>query len=396
MIDRASHGSEQGRLDALAAYDVIGAGSADPTIADLTALCELGATVAGVPTATVNLIDERFQHRVAAFGTDPTPCLRDEAMCETTLAGGEDVVLGDAGADPRFAGSPWVDGRLGRIRLYCSVVLRSPDGHALGTLCVFDERPHDLTPDQVRGVRLLAGQVVDALELRLRSAQLARGQAELSRSQDRLTSFAGQLSHDLKGPITAILGFAELLAELDMIADDGTASDYVARCVSAARRMQATIDELLAFARVGAADVRQRVPLDAVVPDALADLRELADAAQVSWSGPDLLGDPGQLRALLRHLLSNAITYRGERPCVVRVTSERLAQGVVLRVTDNGPGIAESSRDEVVRPLVRLRTEVPGAGLGLAVCARIAAAHRGSLRIGETEGGGTTVTVVLP
>jgi signal transduction histidine kinase len=70
--------------------------------------------------------------------------------------------------------------------------------------------------------------------------------------------------------------------------------------------------------------------------------------------------------------------------------------GVLLRVSDNGPGIPPESRNAVVRPLVRLRTDVPGAGLGLAVCARIAAAHGGSLHVGETPGGGTTVTVDLP
>jgi signal transduction histidine kinase len=137
------------------------------------------------------------------------------------------------------------------------------------------------------------------------------------------------------------------------------------------------------------------VPLDDIIPAALAELGEPARSAQVSWSGPELVGDPGQLRALVKHLLANAINYRGEAPCVVSVTSERIDGDVVLRVSDNGPGIPPESRGRVVLPLVRLRTDVPGAGLGLAVCARIADAHGGSLRVEETPGGGTTVTVVL-
>jgi signal transduction histidine kinase len=388
--------AENARLAALAAYDVIGAGPSDPTITDLNALCELAAALLGVSSAVVNLLDERFQHQVAAYGVDPTPCLRDESMCQTTLAQGRDIVARDAAADERFATSPWVDGRLARIRFYCSTILRTPEGHALGTLCVFDETPRDASDEQVRRLQLLSRQVVDVLELRLRSRELSRTNRELSRSQDRLASFAGQISHDLKAPITAILGFTELLNDLDTINDDPTTKAYVGRCASAAARMLAMIDDLLAFARVGATHTPRPTPLDTVVPEALDDLGMLANDAEVTWSGPDVTADVSQLRALLRNLLSNAITYRGDGRATVAVTSERVAESMVLRVVDHGPGIPADSRDEVVRPLVRLRKDVPGAGLGLAVCSRIAVAHGGSLRLSETPGGGTTATVVLP
>jgi signal transduction histidine kinase len=344
----------------------------------------------------INLFDDRFQHQVAAWGADPRPCRREESMCQTTLAAGHDVVVRDASADPRFASSPWVDGRLAEIRFYCSCILRSPDGHAIGTLCLFDTVPRDPDEAQIRAVRLLTRRVVDVLELRLRSAQLEARNDELLRSQDRLASFAGQISHDLKAPITAILGFTELLGDMEVIANDASANGYVGRCASAAQRMLAMIDDLLAFARVGATHTPVPNALDTVVPEALADLGGLADVADVSWSGPDVTADPNALRALLRNLLSNAINYRGNDRARISVTTEQVAESLVLRVVDHGPGIPAESRDEVVRPLVRLRRDVPGAGLGLAVVARIAVAHGGSLRLSETAGGGTTATVVLP
>ena len=69
----------------------------------------------------------------------------------------------------------------------------------------------------------------------------------------------------------------------------------------------------------------------------------------------------------------------------------------VLRVIDNGPGIPPESREEVLRPLTRLRKDVPGAGLGLAVCARVMAAHGGSLAVGAPGGSGSrsTGTIVV-
>jgi signal transduction histidine kinase len=388
--------SESARLAALAAYDVLGAGPDDPTIVELTSVCELAATVLDVPSAVVNLFDDRFQHQVAAWGTDPSACRREESMCQTTLAAGHDIVLRDASTDPRFAASPWVDGRLARIRFYCSCILRTPAGTPIGTLCLFDTVPRDPDDAAIRAVRLLTRRVVDVLELRLRTAQLEARNHELVRSQDRLASFAGQISHDLKAPITAILGFTELLGDMEVIAGDPSARGYVGRCASAAQRMLAMIDDLLAFARVGATHAPAPTALDTVVPEALADLGGLADEADVTWSGPDVVADPGALRALLRNLLSNAITYRGEGPADISVTTERVAESMVLSVIDHGPGIPADSREEVLRPLVRLRKDVPGAGLGLAVVARIAAAHGGSLRLAETPGGGTTATVVLP
>jgi signal transduction histidine kinase len=395
-VARFSGASEEARLAALAAYDVIGVAANDPIIGDLNALCELAATLLGAPTAVVNLLDDRFQHQVAAYGLDPTPCLRDEAMCQTTLAEGQDIVVRDASDDPRFVSSPWVDGRISQIRMYCSTILRTPEGHAVGTVCVFDERPRDVTADQIRGLQSLGRQVVDVLELRLRTRQLEHSNAELSRSQDRLASFAGQVSHDLKAPITAILGFTELLNDLDIIIEDASATAYVGRCSSAARRMLGMIDDLLAFARVGATLTPGAVPLDSVMPEVVDELDVAATEATVTWSGADIVGDHAQLRALLRNLIGNAITYRGDAPASVQVVAERVAESMVLRVIDHGPGIPAASRDDVVRPLFRLRKDVPGAGLGLAVCVRIAAAHGGSLRLGDTPGGGTTVTIVLP
>jgi signal transduction histidine kinase len=136
--------------------------------------------------------------------------------------------------------------------------------------------------------------------------------------------------------------------------------------------------------------------LDTAVPEVLADLGGLVDDAEITWSGPDITADPTALRAVLRNLLSNALTYRGDGRSTVSVSTEQVAESMVLRVVDHGPGIAPDSREEVLRPLVRLRKDVPGAGLGLAVVARIAAAHGGSLRLVETPGGGTTAEIVLP
>lgn len=384
------------RAAILAAYDIVEAPPEDPTVSELTEICEVAAALLDVPSAVVNLFDERLQHGVAAWGAEPQATPAEDSLCLLSLTSEQNVVVDDAGADPRFADSPWVDGRIASVRFFCSLLLRTPDGLPIGALCAFDTVPRDVDSSRLHAVTLLAQRVVDVLELRLRTAQLAKRNEELTRSQDRLASFAGQISHDLKAPITAILGFTELLADMEAIADDPGASGFLARCTSAARRMLGMIDDLLAYARVGATHAAAPVALDAVMPEVLADLGALAAEADVSWSGPEVVADPTALRALLRNLINNSITYRGTGRATVAVLSEHVAESIVLRVVDHGPGIPAESRDEVLRPLVRLRKDIPGAGLGLAVAVRIAAAHGGSLRLSETPGGGITASVLLP
>ncbi len=261
---------------------------------------------------------------------------------------------------------------------------------------MFDLAPRAISPAQQRVLDVLAEQIVDVLELRLRTRQLQQAGAELAGSADRLAALVGTVSHDLKAPITAILGFTELLADMDEIAGDRAASDYVARCRSSARRMLAMINDLLAYARVGDELALVRTPLEPMVAEIVSDLGAAAADARVRAHGVDIVADRTQLRALMQNLIGNAVTYRSDRPCEIEVDSTRVGSDVVIRVVDNGSGIPADRRADVVRPMVRLRKEIPGSGIGLAVCARIVAAHGGTMRFEDAPGGGTAVIVTLP
>jgi signal transduction histidine kinase len=386
---------ERQRLAAVARYDIIDVDA--PERVDLAALCELAAQLAGVPNAVINLIDDRFQHQIATFGCEPTICSRSDSMCYVTILHGEDVAIPDAGRDERYRDSPWVDGRLGRVGFYTSTILRSPDGLAIGTLCVFDEEPRPVVDATRRALRIIAGQVIDVLELRTRGRQLQDAVAELSRSQEHLAAFAGQVSHDLKSPLTGILGFTELLRELPTVSDDPLALSYVERCYSSGQRMLETIEHLLGYARVGGMLRVRPVSLDEIMPEVLADLSAALDGAAVEWFGSDVPADPAQLRALLQNLVGNALAYRrADVPAHVVVAASEMPEAVQLHVVDNGTTIPPERRADALRPMQRLRKDVPGSGLGLATCARIAAAHGGTIALDESPGGGTTVIVTLP
>lgn len=237
-------------------------------------------------------------------------------------------------------------------------------------------------------------------EAQARAAQVAataRDLAELGRSQEQMAAFAGQVSHDLRNPLAAIVGFNEMLSAVPAIAADDTAASYVSRIASSSRRMMQTMNRLLDYAAVGGELHKRFVTPAEVMPAVLEDLQPVIAGAAVTWTGTGVTADPVQLRLLLQNLVGNALKYRHpDRVCAVAVSVSDIGGDVELSVVDNGIGIPAENRIEALRPFSRLNYELPGTGLGLATCARIVTAHGASIRIGDTHGGGTTVSIRFP
>jgi signal transduction histidine kinase len=328
-------------------------------------------------------------------------------MCTIAIVEPEPVMVPDARVDPRFAANPFVTGAIDTIRFYAASQLRAPDGHVLGTLCVFDNEVHELTREQRDGLDKLARMVVDILELHRHGRlvhdallRVERKSGELARSNAALQHFANQVSHDLKNPLTGILGFVAMLADMPPVAGDPDSRRCVDRALSSATRMWRMIEDVLSLAEVNGQPRLGQVSLGEIAGQVLEDLAaaiRTADATVTVQPLPSVLGDATQLRVLLQNLVGNAVKFRApDRPCRVVISGDADTETVRLRVADNGVGIAPQDRDRVLEMFTRLRTDVEGSGIGLATVQRIVEAHHATLSIGETAGGGTTVTVALP
>jgi signal transduction histidine kinase len=361
----------------------------DPPRPDLLALVEVAAQVAQVPMATINLITDTEQVQVATHGFDASVCRREDSMCNVVLHEGAPVVVPDASQDPRFRDNPFVTGVIGDVRFYATHQLRTPDGIVIGTLCVFDLVPRTLTDSQEHALVGLADRVVDLLELELRTR-------ELKRSNEQLAAFAGQVSHDLRNPLTAVTMSLQMIGEESGPDDDR--AFLVQRALGGAQRMQSLIDDLLAYARVGAE--LQRVPVDfaRVMSDVREDLAALLSSATViAGDLPTVTGDPVQLRAVLQNLVANAakFTRAGQAPHI-EVDGTRIKDGWRIEVCDRGPGIPEDQKDRVFQPLARIDEDVEGSGIGLSTCRRIIEAHGGRIGLSNAAYGGTCAWFELP
>lgn len=396
--------ADAARAAALDEYDVLGR----PPEPELEALVELAALVCGVPTAVINLIDETHQHQVAAFGIGPSICTRDDSMCDVTIQQQSPVVLADARLDPRFAQNPFVTGVIASLRFYASSQLRTPAGITIGTLCVFDEEERHLTPAQAGAVDALARQIVDILELRRRTAlleqsleELTLARAELNRSNDQLAAFAGQVSHDLRNPLTAVMGYVQELADLPSVAEDPEGSWLAERAGQSAARMYAQMTELLDYGHVGGRLGSEEVDLGRVaylVRDDLGDLVRAGGADLVIHTLPVVRGDENQLRSVLQNLISNALKFTLPGvPARVTVSARRGASGTRVEVADRGVGVPVGQAAGVFTLFERTgQVDVEGHGIGLATCRRVVEAHGGRIGLESRDGGGTVAWFELP
>lgn len=242
--------------------------------------------------------------------------------------------------------------------------------------------------------RLLAARRVTTLH-----GALADALAETRGSNERLAEFTGRVSHDLRNPLGSILGYVEL-GSMEAEKDPAGAAEYLEIAGHSARRMLSMVEELLTFASIGGSLVRSPLSLARLVNEVTADLSLNLNDAGAVVDGEDFQfeADESQMRVALQNLIQNAVAYR--RPGVpprIRILGHRSGAGAVVQVMDNGKGINAEDRRRVVEPLVRLHGDgdPPGSGLGLATCARIAAAHGGRLEISPSPSGGTTVSLYL-
>ena len=174
---------EQDRLRDLASYDLLDT----PAEAAFDDLVKLASLVTGTPTSLISLVDADRQWFKATLGTDLVQTPRAVSFCGHTILGGDVMVVPDAAADPRFADSPLVTAAP-HVRFYAGAPLVSPDGHALGALCVMDTAARSLSAEQAEALRMLGRQVVGQMRLRRAAAAVATAERFTRATLDALAT----------------------------------------------------------------------------------------------------------------------------------------------------------------------------------------------------------------
>jgi two-component system sensor histidine kinase KdpD len=286
-----------------------------------------------------------------------------------------------------------------------ALALRGVNGEQMATLLV----PAHLSADTEQRLRT---QVVPTLEALVAIAQRRDAMqadlvetAALRRSDDIKTALLRAVSHDLRSPLTAVVAAGHALGA-DSLTDQER-SELSTAVVEEGTRLAGLVDNLLALSRLQAGSATPRsdwVSIEDLVSAAAEGLRgdPLDVRVTVDPDVPEVRADAAQLERAFANLLENAGRYGGGSPVVVhaRRGGGPAGEGVLVSVTDQGPGIDAAEQERIFEPFYRGRNTGSlawtGSGLGLAIVKGFVEANGGSITVQSFPGQGTTFYVLLP
>ena len=232
--------------------------------------------------------------------------------------------------------------------------------------------------------------------------QLAAKVEELARSNCDLEQFAYVASHDLQEPLRMVASYTQLLAERYRGKLDSSADRYINYAVEGATRMQALLEDLLSFSRIGRNGVKP-APTDvsSAIDEVLKNLELPLKEHSVTITCnpmPTVLADRFQVVQLFQNLIGNAIKFRAKRNPCVTISAEKKDHEWLFSVFDNGIGIAADHRDLIFKIFQRLHTRVeyPGNGVGLAICKKIVEHNGGRIWVESELGQGSNFRFTFP
>jgi signal transduction histidine kinase/ActR/RegA family two-component response regulator len=398
-------------LRALGILDSLPETQFDEIVAFASALCE-------TPIALIGLIDETRQWYKARVGIEATETPREITFCTHALLQRELLVVPDATRDPRFADNPSVTD--GGVRFYAGAPLLSPDGYALGTLCVVDVHPRTLSPLQARGLALLSSQITRLLALRAKTAALeetnarlvereatiARDISEAKKVERIKNEFVATVSHELRTPLTSIRGALGLLEGGILGALDEATLEIVRIARTNSDRLIRLVNDMLDLQKIEAGKLElawREATVRSLVDTSVDSVRGMAEEAGVTirvGAIADLYVkvDVDRMVQVLTNLLSNAAKFspRGGEVVVRAVAAE---SRIRLEVVDRGPGIAPELLPRLFQKFQQLdasdKRAKGGTGLGLAISRAIVEELGGTIGVSSSAGEGSTFWIEI-
>ena len=244
-------------------------------------------------------------------------------------------------------------------------------------------------------------QIQNITERKNAQALLELQRFELARSNKELEQFAYVASHDLQEPLRMVASFCQLLEKKYNDQIDTKGKEYIHFAVDGAKRMQALVDALLSYAKVGKKDVEiNPVDLNQIIRTIKHDLdaKIKENSATISAEHlPVIMANDIQMHQLFQNLITNALKFKSDRPPVIEIKAQKIKKGWEFSVSDNGIGIEEQFFLKMFVIFQRLheRGKYPGTGIGLALCKKIVENFGGKISVASTVGVGTTFHFTL-
>ena len=325
----------------------------------------------------------------------------ETTLCRESRLAGDAIVIDEASLDPVYRNhhTPRIYG----IESYVSVPIVRKDGSYFGNLCAIDPKPARVSDPKTLGtIKLFAELIAVQLQSEDRAVASESALIDARHAAELREHFIAVLGHDLRNPVAAVAGAAELLLRQQPVPDQ-TRIGKVLR--ASAKRMSGLIDDVLDFARgrLGSGigiSVTHVEDLATALRDVVEELRT-ANPGRVVQDSIEIFVpvacDRGRLQQLLSNLLGNALTH-GDRDQAIEVSASIVNRWLSISVANGGDPMEPESLAKVFQPYWRPPTSEPGGGLGLGlyICSQIAKSHGGHMEVSSTRATGTRFTAHIP
>lgn len=248
---------------------------------------------------------------------------------------------------------------------------------------------------------LLGLTVIYIKQSRKQQDALKRRSEELLVANRDLQSFAYSISHDLRNPVSLIIGFSELIRESGENLS-GEQKDALGRIISEGKRVKEIINDLLRLTRIGAQELSlSRINLSEIARDSVEGLGITYDITKYEIEiEPQMLvnADAGLIRLLLDNLIGNALKFSAKADFPrIWIGKEKKEGETVYYVKDNGTGFDVEKPDRIFDPFVRVHSsrDYPGTGIGLSIVRRVVERHRGRIWVSTELNKGTAFYFTL-
>ncbi|MFT6602071.1 MAG: signal transduction histidine kinase [Dokdonia donghaensis] len=387
--------NEQERLKALRSYELL---DTLPEEAYDT-ITKLASYICDTPISLVTLLDVDRNFLKSRLGIEFSESPRDISFCgHAILTENPIFIVEDARVDERFQDNPLVKDF--KAIFYAGVPLKTQDGHALGTLCVYDHKPRTLDEKQQEALLGLAKQVILLFEARKRNIELQKSQQETTARNNRLEDFARLIAHDLKSPLSSIEGLVNQLNEDYAEENDEDFTVFMEHLSTSTKSMRSYIDGLLEYYRADNLLVtKDDASLDTIVSE-VKNLHKSSDVTITLNKNIDLKAVPVvAIEQVISNLIDNGVKYNTSEHPEITLSGTITKDFYSISVADNGVGIPEDRQAHIFEPFKTMGTNDrngnKGTGMGLATVKKLVEALGGTITVDSTVGKGSIFTFTI-
>jgi signal transduction histidine kinase len=392
MIEPKIPANEQERLKELESFSILDTLEEE----DFDNLTALASSICKTPISLVSLLDDKRQWFKSHHGLDVTETPKVHSFCGHAINQPDEVfVVNDSRNDKRFYDNPLVEGKPNVI-FYAGVPLLTKTGLPLGTLCVIDHKPRELSSSQTKSLQALARQVVNLLYLRKKEAELNNAVARLKIKNDELDKFAFVAAHDLSSPLRNISGLTGLLRDMYDDKLDEKGKDFMRMIEQSSTKLQGLVEGLLEYSRnenyinENKEDINLRD-----LADYINSLFTATSTCHIKWSTDlkEVNTNPSGLHQILINLISNAVKHNDKSKIEIEISVKETTEAYKWQVKDNGPGIPEKFHERVFDIFTALPSKNNNEGsngIGLATVKKLVHSFGGEVTLNSTLNEGST------